>query len=344
MSRCARATREGFKAPTLFQLSDTAGATAIPICSPKRARAYEVGVRIQAAPLAFIDIRLVPPRHAQSCRFRELPHRSQSPAPHLRDGQRSFSTPRQYQPRARPGSGRGRGAAFSPGLRFSANYSLVVATDRTPGSVYAGNRLARRPKHLANAELGWTPGGAFAGADLSVAARYAGKSFDDRANNVTLDDYWLVDLRASYPLAAGIDVYGRIENLFDTDYQTVAGYGTAGARPMSGSAGPSDARGSGPRVRRPSRPASRAPLPVRHGIVSIDYCADQMLLGLVPQGASAPYPPRRRATAPLPRRAPRVCRELRPQAGRILRCCAPRWSCAPMAAARAPTASSKRWG
>ncbi|MBD3782239.1 MAG: ABC transporter substrate-binding protein, partial [Micrococcales bacterium] len=27
----------------------------------------------------------------------------------------------------------------------------------------------------------------------------------------------------------------------------------------------------------------RAPLPVRHGIVSIDYCADQMLLGLVPK-------------------------------------------------------------
>ncbi|HZG32345.1 MAG TPA: TonB-dependent receptor, partial [Sphingopyxis sp.] len=89
-------------------------------------------------------------------------------------------------------------------------------------------RLARRPKHLANAELGWTPGGAFNGADLSIAARYAGKSFDDRANNVTLADYWLVDLRASYPLVAGIDVYGRIENLFDTDYQTVAGYGTAG--------------------------------------------------------------------------------------------------------------------
>ena len=27
----------------------------------------------------------------------------------------------------------------------------------------------------------------------------------------------------------------------------------------------------------------RAPLPARHGIVSIDYCADQMLLGLVPR-------------------------------------------------------------
>ena len=32
----------------------------------------------------------------------------------------------------------------------------------------------------------------------------------------------------------------------------------------------------------------RAPLPVRHGIVSIDYCADQMLLGLVrPDGGEA---------------------------------------------------------
>ena len=60
------------------------------------------------------------------------------------------------------------------------------------------------------------------------AVRYAGTSFDDRANNVPLDDYVLVDLRASYPLVAGIDLFGRIENLFDERYQTVATYNTAG--------------------------------------------------------------------------------------------------------------------
>jgi vitamin B12 transporter len=220
--------REGFKAPTLFQLSDTAGAYGNPDLQPERARAYEVGVRITAAPLAFIDIAWYRRDTRNLIDFVSCPAGPNPLPPICATGNRPFGTYDNIN-RARGQGVEVEGAVqLSPGLRFSANYSLVVATDRTPGSVYDGNRLARRPKHLANAELGWTPGGAFAGADLSVAARYAGKSFDDRANNVTLDDYWLVDLRASYPLVAGIEVYGRIENLFDTDYQTVAGYGTAG--------------------------------------------------------------------------------------------------------------------
>src|SRR3546814_14786346 len=54
------------------------------------------------------------------------------------------------------------------------------------------------------------------------------RSFDDRANRVRLAGYWLVDLRASWPLTDAIDLYGRVENLFDEDYQTVATYGTPG--------------------------------------------------------------------------------------------------------------------
>ncbi|HRE36499.1 MAG TPA: TonB-dependent receptor, partial [Sphingopyxis terrae] len=208
--------REGFKAPTLFQLSDTAGAYGNPDLQPERARAYEVGVRIAAAPLAFIDIAWYRRDTRNLIDFVSCPAGPNPLPPICATGNRPFGTYDNIN-RARGQGVEVEGAVqLSPGLRFSANYSLVVATDRTPGSVYEGNRLARRPKHLANAELGWTPGGAFAGADLSVAARYAGKSFDDRANNVTLADYWLVDLRASYPLVAGIDVYGRIENLFDT--------------------------------------------------------------------------------------------------------------------------------
>ena len=226
--------REGFKAPTLFQLSDTAGAYGNPDLQPERARAYEVGVRIAAAPLALIDIAWYRRDTRNLIDFVSCPAGPNPLPPICATGNRPFGTYDNIN-RARGQGVEVEGAVqLAPGLRFSANYSLVVATDRTPGSVYEGNRLARRPKHLANAELGWTPGGAFTGADLSVAARYAGKSFDDRANNVTLDDYWLVDLRASYPLVAGFEVYGRIENLFDTDYHTVAGYGTAGRSAYAG--------------------------------------------------------------------------------------------------------------
>lgn len=126
------------------------------------------------------------------------------------------------------------GAKLADRVELRANYSLVDTQDRTTGSIYEGNRLARRPKHLANAELAWTPGGTLEGADLSVAVRYAGKSFDDRFNSTELDDYVLVDLRASYPVFAGIEVYGRIENLFNEHYQTVANYGTPGRSAYAG--------------------------------------------------------------------------------------------------------------
>ena len=43
-----------------------------------------------------------------------------------------------------------------------------------------------------------------------------------------LDDYDVVDLSASYAIKGRFEVYGRIENATDADYQEVAGYNTAG--------------------------------------------------------------------------------------------------------------------
>jgi vitamin B12 transporter len=53
-----------------------------------------------------------------------------------------------------------------------------------------------------------------------------GDSFDNPSNSVRLDGYALVTLRAAMALTDALELYGRIENLFDTDYQTVAGYGS----------------------------------------------------------------------------------------------------------------------
>ena len=38
----------------------------------------------------------------------------------------------------------------------------------------------------------------------------------------------MTDLRASIPLGHKLELYGRIENLFDARYTEVAGYGTRG--------------------------------------------------------------------------------------------------------------------
>ncbi|MGV1681772.1 TonB-dependent receptor plug domain-containing protein [Sphingopyxis sp. NJF-3] len=219
--------REGFKAPTLFQLSASAGAYGNPDLLPERAKSYEVGVRLGDA-RRFVDVAWYRRDSRNLIDFVSCPP-GPNPLPAIcATGSRPFGTYDNINRARAQGVEVEAGAQLSDSFAVRANYSLTIATDRTPGSPLEHNRLARRPRHLANAELAWTPGGALEGADLSVAVRYAGKSFDDRANTIPLDDYVLVDLRASYPLVAGIDLFGRIENLFDEQYQAVATYNTAG--------------------------------------------------------------------------------------------------------------------
>ncbi|UKK85242.1 TonB-dependent receptor [Sphingopyxis sp. BSN-002] len=220
--------REGFKAPTLFQLSDSAGAYGNPDLAPERARSYEIGLRFGDGQQWFLDVAAFRRNSRNLIDFVTCPT-TPNPLPAIcATGNRPFGTYDNILRARGEGFEVEGGAKIGEQLELNANYTLLSVKDRTPGGFYEGNRLARRPRHLANAELAWTPGGALDGADLSVAVRYAGKSFDDRFNSVELDDYVLVDLRASYPVYAGIELFGRVENLFDEDYQTAAGYGTAG--------------------------------------------------------------------------------------------------------------------
>ena len=62
----------------------------------------------------------------------------------------------------------------------------------------------------------------------TVAARYVGKTFNNDTNTVAVSGYTLVDLRASYPINNTLEVYGRVENAFDENYQTILNYGTPG--------------------------------------------------------------------------------------------------------------------
>ncbi|MBL0117198.1 MAG: TonB-dependent receptor [Sphingomonadales bacterium] len=109
-------------------------------------------------------------------------------------------------------------------LKISAGYNLVNATSRSNDSTF-GNRLARRAKDSANASIDWkTPIGLTIAADILLT----GGSFDDLANTVRLNGYQIVTVRASYPVSDRFEIFGRIENLFDESYQTVARYSTYG--------------------------------------------------------------------------------------------------------------------
>ncbi|MCH4267861.1 MAG: TonB-dependent receptor [Brevundimonas sp.] len=105
-------------------------------------------------------------------------------------------------------------------LSVSANYTWTDAMSASGAT--DGKRLTRRPEHMANFAADY----AFAfGLKTGVAVRYVGETFNNDTNTVKVGAYTLVDLRASYPINDNLEVYGRIENAFDEDYQTVLNYG-----------------------------------------------------------------------------------------------------------------------
>ncbi len=114
------------------------------------------------------------------------------------------------------------GSAKLGALVLQANYSYTDTENVSPGNSNYGKELARRPKNEANfwATYSWPM-------DVStgVVVRYVGKSFDDAANTVVLHDYALVDLHAAWQINQTVEVYGRIENLFNQIYYTTANYG-----------------------------------------------------------------------------------------------------------------------
>lgn len=191
---------EGFKAPTLYQLFGFGGNTAL---RPETSRSFEAGVEYGDRST----------RHFAVTLFR-------------RDSRNliDYLWPSGY---FNTGRARAEGVEIEAGwtmserLRGRAAYGYLKARDRV-----SGKDLPRRPRNTLSAGLDWQS--PLAGLNLGADLRIAGDSFDDRGNLARLDGYGLLTLRASLPLGERFELYGRIENLTDTDYQTVAGYGTYG--------------------------------------------------------------------------------------------------------------------
>jgi vitamin B12 transporter len=79
---------------------------------------------------------------------------------------------------------------------------------------------------------------------VNLAAIYNGRMQDNvffvapdfsfSTSRVTLDDYWLVNLAASYKLQKGVELFGRVENALDAQYQEVFGFNTPGTTAFAG--------------------------------------------------------------------------------------------------------------
>jgi vitamin B12 transporter len=112
-------------------------------------------------------------------------------------------------------------------LTLAGAYTFLDATNRA-----TGNQLARRPRHSLSVSLDWRA--PLAGIKLGADFRLVGERFDDGGNFVPLDSYGLVSLRASVPVGPNFELYGRIENVTDQQYETAAGYGNYGRSAYAG--------------------------------------------------------------------------------------------------------------
>lgn len=119
-------------------------------------------------------------------------------------------------------------ARLIPGhLDGSAHYTYMVATDLTTGDL-----LRRRPEHEGQVSL------TYYGIDrLSItgtATFVGGDHFSSSGETDPLDPYIRVDLNASYQAHEHLEIFGRVENLFDADYEERTGYNTPGLSAYAG--------------------------------------------------------------------------------------------------------------
>lgn len=101
-----------------------------------------------------------------------------------------------------------------------------------------GSPEVRRPRHMGSLNANYAFAAGRGNVNLDVS--YNGKQLDNEFASstpesvVTLNDYVLVTLAASYRLTDSLEVYGRVENLVDQNYEEVFSYRSPGLGAFAG--------------------------------------------------------------------------------------------------------------
>jgi len=209
---------QGFKAPSLYQLGSEYGNAAL---QPETANGWDAGVEQRflngraVVTLAYFERRTKNLIDFVSCFSGPAPLCSTHPSGGY------YDNIGKAQARGVELSGQ---ADLSEALTVQANYTYTDARNRTAGA-NLHRHLPRRPTREGNVEASYRwP----VKLTTAVALHYAGDRFDDAANRNRLKGYVTWDVRAAYPITDKVEVYGRIENLFDERYQTIRNYGQEG--------------------------------------------------------------------------------------------------------------------
>jgi vitamin B12 transporter len=101
-------------------------------------------------------------------------------------------------------------------LGATLNFANIDAKDGT------GATLVRVPENSGDLAFSLNPAGRISGV---LSLRYNGEEQDP---NGVVDSWFRVDLAGEFALSETVELYARLENLFDEQYQQVLGYGTPG--------------------------------------------------------------------------------------------------------------------
>ncbi len=106
-------------------------------------------------------------------------------------------------------------------------YTYTHAVDQSSGEEV---NLIRRPENKATFSVSFSP---IEKLQIYSSIRYLGNRVDEDfstfpSQRVSLESYTLMDLSVNYQLLSNLNLFGRVENLFDTDYEEVLYYGTLG--------------------------------------------------------------------------------------------------------------------
>lgn len=196
---------QGFKAPTVFQITGGGFAPANPNLQPEEADGWDAAIFV-----TLLNGRFIAEVGAFDLETTNLINFSSAGYVNVA---RAESAGAELATRF----------AVTPAITLSGNYTRTDATNAV-----TGRRLIRIPEHAATIEADWR---ATERAGLTAIVRYNGEETDSvrpRNPTGTVASWTRIDLAGRYRLTPRLEAYARIENALDENYQDVFGYGTPG--------------------------------------------------------------------------------------------------------------------
>ncbi|MGK5022176.1 TonB-dependent receptor family protein [Janthinobacterium sp. LB2P10] len=123
-------------------------------------------------------------------------------------------------------AGRTRSEGLELGLNydsgpFDARFATAIARHRylryqvSASLDYSGRSMPQAPRDITSVEIGYKP---VAGARVALEAVHQGRYWMNNANTVQYKGHALLNLRASYQLARGLEAWAQVRNLMDKRY------------------------------------------------------------------------------------------------------------------------------